>query len=70
MSNLYPQKCTDPELTLEKAKKTIRQRKAVHEQQILLSGADRPSLEAIRSEDTRKRQYGNRRNGKQKNSGS
>ncbi len=37
----------DAELTLEKAKKAIRQREAVHEQQYVLKGSHSPSLEAL-----------------------
>ena len=37
----------DPDLTLEKAKKSIRQREAVHEQQGILSEATAPSVEAL-----------------------
>ena len=56
----------DADLTLEKAKKAIRQREAVHEQQNILSGTDTPSLEAVHSNGSRRRnqQYrGNRSSG-------
>ena len=43
----------DPDLTLEKAKKFIRQREAVHEQQGILSGTEPPSLDAVRSSKER-----------------
>ena len=43
----------DPNLTLEKAKKSIRQREAVHEQQGILSGTEPPSLDAVRSSKER-----------------
>ena len=39
----------DADLTLEKAKKQIRQREAVHQQQRELKGAEQPSLEALHS---------------------
>ena len=38
---------TNAELTLDKAKKIIRQREAVHQQQCLLKGADPQSIEAL-----------------------
>ena len=38
---------TDTELKLEKAKKTIRQCEAIHEQQCVLKGAEPSSLEAV-----------------------
>ena len=37
---------TNAELTLDKAKKIIRQREAVHQQQCLLKGAEPQSIEA------------------------
>lgn len=37
----------DPELALKNAKKAIRQREAVHEQQHVLKGSDPPRLEAL-----------------------
>jgi len=39
----------DPKLTLDKAKKQIRQQEAVHQQQCELKGAEQPSLEALHS---------------------
>ena len=51
----------DPELTLEKAKKAIRQREAVHEQQNILSGTDTPSLEAVYPSGRRRRTHDHRR---------
>jgi len=39
----------DAELTLDKAKKQIPQREAVHQQQCELKGAEQPSLEALHS---------------------
>ena len=39
----------EPDLTLEKAKKIIRQREAVHEQQAFIKGQDSKSLEEIRN---------------------
>ena len=47
----------DADLTLEKAKKSIRQREAVHEQQGILSGAEAsgPSVDAIRPSPDRGR---------------
>ena len=59
----------DADLTLEKAKKAIRQREAVHEQQNILSGTDTPSLEAVHTNGSRRRnqQYrGNRSSGEGK----
>ena len=43
----------DPDLTLEKAKKSIRQREAVHEQQGILSRTEPPSLDAVHSSKDR-----------------
>ena len=44
----------DAELTLEKAKTTIGQRKAIHKQQHVLKGAEPSTLEALhaRSQDS------------------
>ena len=60
---------TDAELTLEKAKKTIRQREAVHEQQCLLKGAEPKTLEAVQHGNYRKQRDGRRPGGKNKPSG-
>ena len=52
----------DPNLTLETAKKTIRQREAIHEQQRILSGShDAPNLEEVRSSGDRRRHHDHRR---------
>lgn len=45
----------DPDLTLEKAKKCIRQREAVQEQQNILSGSDASTLEAVNSSSNRRK---------------
>ena len=50
----------DPDLTLEKAKKAIHQREAVHKQQNILSGTDTPSLEAVHSYGRRRRTHDHR----------
>ena len=50
----------DAELTLEKAKKAVRQREAVHEQQTILSGAAGSSVDAVRPGNERGR-FSNRR---------
>ena len=52
----------DAELTLEKAKKSIRQCEAVHEQQNILSGSEVPKLDELRSNG---RQNDCRRNSQQ-----
>ena len=53
---------TNAELTLDKAKKIIRQREAVHQQQCLLKGAEPQSIEALQHGSYR----GNWRQGKTK----
>ena len=55
---------TDAELTLEKAKKTIRQREAVHEQQRVLKGAEPTSLETVQySRSSNRRLRGSQQQG-------
>ena len=55
---------TDAELTLEKAKKTIRQREAVHGQQRVLKGAEPTSLETVQySRSSNRRLRGSQQQG-------
>ena len=56
---------TNAELTLDKAKKIVRQREAVHQQQCLLKGAEPQSIEALQHGSYR----GNWRQGKTKSKG-
>ena len=56
---------TNAELTLDKAKKIIRQREAVHQQQCLLKGAEPQSIKALQHGSYR----GNWRQGKTKSKG-
>ena len=56
---------TNAELTLDKAKKIIRQREAVHQQQCLLKGRELQSIEALQHGSYR----GNWRQGKTKSKG-
>ena len=62
---LSEQPQTNAELTLDKAKKIIRQREAVHQQQCLLKGAEPQSIEALQHGSYR----GNWRQGKTKSKG-
>lgn len=50
-SSLSQQLQLEADLTLEKAKKSIRQWEVVHDQHNLFSGADTPNLEACRSQE-------------------
>ena len=47
----------DADLTLEKAKKAIRQREAVHEHQHILCGTGNPSLEAVHFNGSRRKNH-------------
>ena len=59
----------DADLTLEKAKKAIRQREAVQEHQQVLKGAEDPSLEAVHSSGDRSKRRDQRRGNRGSNSG-
>ena len=64
-SALYERLQLNPDLDLEKAKKCIRQRESVHEQQTVLNGMGAgPTLEAIRAgADRKKQQHDQRQHG-------